>query len=431
MSHPTVMLVGGTYRTEFQVYDPENAGQVKAPDSLPTATVTKDGIATGDSVTIAAAATGANGHYKLSYTPSGALSGNTYVIRITSLISTVSYPEVIAFVVLPATVDANVVSMANGVMTANAIAAAALNGKGDWNTVTPDNAGISSAAVAAANAESAATSAASASTTAAVAAASAASSASAAATDTTSILAKMGAFAGTGLNTILGFLLAIMRKDVSVPGNVGGTFASSTDSLEAQAEAVAALGSLGSGPYSVAITVVDEDGAPVPNAHVSLTAVGQTIRSGTTDGDGICPPFSSDGSIDWTVAITAGGGLTFTPVTLSVASANVVIEYEMVASPLAQPDDPSLISHNVLCTGTNGLKEPGAIVRYRLVDGTGNAGAGQSRDTGETEATANANGLATLTFIIGCTYEIRRGTIGRVARYVASATTPPETLGAP
>jgi len=49
----------------------------------------------------------------------------------------------------------------------------------------------------------------------------------------TSILAKIGAFTGTGVNTILGFLRAIARKDVAAPSDMGGDYDPATDSQEA------------------------------------------------------------------------------------------------------------------------------------------------------------------------------------------------------
>jgi hypothetical protein len=48
-----------------------------------------------------------------------------------------------------------------------------------------------------------------------------------------SIRDRIGAFAGTGANTILGFLRAVMRKDVSAPSDVGGDYDPATDSQEA------------------------------------------------------------------------------------------------------------------------------------------------------------------------------------------------------
>lgn len=49
----------------------------------------------------------------------------------------------------------------------------------------------------------------------------------------TTILARIGSFTGSGVNTILGFLKAVMSKAASTPSDVGGTFSASTDSTEA------------------------------------------------------------------------------------------------------------------------------------------------------------------------------------------------------
>lgn len=53
-------------------------------------------------------------------------------------------------------------------------------------------------------------------------------------TDVTTVLARLGAFAGSGLNTVLGFFRALMRKDAALtPSDVGGTYDNTTDSNEA------------------------------------------------------------------------------------------------------------------------------------------------------------------------------------------------------
>lgn len=51
----------------------------------------------------------------------------------------------------------------------------------------------------------------------------------------TTLLARLGAFTGTGWNTVLGLLRALLRKDVGVtlPTDIGGTFDNTTDSVEA------------------------------------------------------------------------------------------------------------------------------------------------------------------------------------------------------
>jgi hypothetical protein len=51
--------------------------------------------------------------------------------------------------------------------------------------------------------------------------------------DTASLLARLGALAGSGANTLLGLLRAIMRKDATLPSDIGGTYDPATDSLEA------------------------------------------------------------------------------------------------------------------------------------------------------------------------------------------------------
>lgn len=54
------------------------------------------------------------------------------------------------------------------------------------------------------------------------------------ATNVSTLLARLGAFTGTGINTVLGFLKAAMSKASSLtPSDVGGTFDNTTDSLEA------------------------------------------------------------------------------------------------------------------------------------------------------------------------------------------------------
>lgn len=52
----------------------------------------------------------------------------------------------------------------------------------------------------------------------------------------TTILARIGAFTGSGVNTVLGFLKAIASKTATLPSDIGGTFDPAADSLEAIAD---------------------------------------------------------------------------------------------------------------------------------------------------------------------------------------------------
>ncbi len=54
--------------------------------------------------------------------------------------------------------------------------------------------------------------------------------------DMTTLLNRIGAFTGTGVNTVLGFFKAQLKKDAATPGDIGGTFNPATDSAEALAE---------------------------------------------------------------------------------------------------------------------------------------------------------------------------------------------------
>lgn len=201
MSHPTTLIKDTSYITEFRTYDPENPGQAKAPDSLPTATVYKNGTANGDSVTIALISTGL---YKLTYNPAGEVEGDFFAIDINAVISSVNYPEIINFVVQ---------AVERG--TDSSPTAVAIRTEIDSNS-----------------------------------------------TQLVAILNRIGAFTGSGVNTILGFLRAIMRSDASVPSDVGGTFTSSTDSLEAIAEDIGTIApaELVVAATAAVLTAIDEGG---------------------------------------------------------------------------------------------------------------------------------------------------------------------------
>lgn len=60
-------------------------------------------------------------------------------------------------------------------------------------------------------------------------------------TDVTSLLARLGAFAGTGVNTVLGFLRAMSRSDLTAPSDMGGTYNPATDSLQAIEDSIGSI----------------------------------------------------------------------------------------------------------------------------------------------------------------------------------------------
>jgi hypothetical protein len=91
---------------------------------------------------------------------------------------------------------------------------------------------------------------------------------------------RIGGFAGTGVNTILGFLLAIMSKTATKPSDVSGDYDPATDSQEAIAEAIGDI----EGGGDVAVNVLPAVGISADRSPgVTLKAfVGETITQSIT-----------------------------------------------------------------------------------------------------------------------------------------------------
>jgi len=83
----------------------------------------------------------------------------------------------------------------------------------------------------------------------------------------TTILNRIGAFAGTGVNTILGFMRALMRGDLSAPTDVGGTYDPTTDSVEAiRNNQSAGGGGLSAQEVRDAMKLAPSAGSPAPGS---------------------------------------------------------------------------------------------------------------------------------------------------------------------
>lgn len=108
----------------------------------------------------------------------------------------------------------------------------------------------------------------------------------------TTILNRLGAFTGSGVNTVLGFLRAMMRKDGSIttPSDVGGTFDHTADSNEALRDRgdAAWLTATGFSTHSAAdvwavgtrsLTVLDEDSTTLDLDATIRAAVGLATAS--------------------------------------------------------------------------------------------------------------------------------------------------------
>lgn len=88
--------------------------------------------------------------------------------------------------------------------------------------------------------------------------------------DTSTIINRIGAFTGSGVNTVLGFFKGLLSKTASTPSDVGGTFDASTDSTEAiRDRGDAAWGASGSAPQVLVDTTV---AVVTDQTHFELTA---------------------------------------------------------------------------------------------------------------------------------------------------------------
>ncbi len=115
----------------------------------------------------------------------------------------------------------------------------------------------------------------------------------------TTILARLGAWTGSGVNTILGAFKALLSKTATLPTDIGGTFTPTTDSTEALAEAFTGVQVLGPGSDLCTLTITDDNGDVIPDADVWLTAsIGGATIAGTSqsDSNGHVPFMLDEGS---------------------------------------------------------------------------------------------------------------------------------------
>ncbi len=249
----------------------------------------------------------------------------------------------------------------------------------------------------------------------------------------TTLLARIGAFTGSGVNTILGFLKAIMSKSASTPSDVGGTFSAMTDSLEnikdtgggdatlaKQEEILTAIGDLsagtGSGAYTLTIQVTDGTTA-LQGATVRLVE-GVTSLTGTTNASGIIA-FSVDAAT-WSVAITKDG-YQFSPTT-KVVSGSGSQTYSMTAVVITAPSDPNKSAVTITCYGTDTEVEAGVTLTIQQTSAPSGDENHAFDGTSWTE-TSDVDGLVTLTLWRNAGYRIKRGAAKRWIEFTPNAST--------
>ncbi len=128
-----------------------------------------------------------------------------------------------------------------------------------------------------------------------------ASAVTAVASNVTTLLARIGAFTGTGANTLLGFLKAMTSKAASTPSDIGGTFSAATDSEEALADRLASTPWTGGGAIQWTYTLTSSvDGLPIADADVWVStdlAGANIIASGRTNASGAVTFYLDAGTV--------------------------------------------------------------------------------------------------------------------------------------
>ena len=137
--------------------------------------------------------------------------------------------------------------------------------------------------------------------------------------DMATLLGRLGAFTGSGVNTVLGLLRAIMSKAAGTPSDVGGTFSATTDSIEAIRDAQQA----GTGDASQATLEAVQDTVDAIAASLSGTPIEVVGR--VADGGSITLYAGDDARVrsgtEISVTITDVGGAIYSRLnTIGVAN---------------------------------------------------------------------------------------------------------------
>jgi hypothetical protein len=92
-------------------------------------------------------------------------------------------------------------------------------------------------------------------------------------TNLTTALARLGSWTGTGVNTILGAFKAALSKTASAPSDIGGTFAPSTDSVEAIRDRGDSAWVTGGGGGGTSVFTLSQVAATVAAARADAGAI--------------------------------------------------------------------------------------------------------------------------------------------------------------
>jgi hypothetical protein len=367
---------------------------------------------------------------------------------------------------------AHVVAFANGAITATAIAASALDGKGDWllssGYTAPDNVSVTAIKAKTDNLPAAPAAVGSAMTLANGAVTANAIAASALNGKGDWLLASTWTTFVSGITSLANWLRAMLRKDTADAtakteiNTGGGAYDEATDSQEAIRDnqgaggltaqqtrdamklaptagaaaagsvdaLLAAIPTTGSGAYTITLTVNDGTN-PIAGAIAAFTS-GVTRHEATTSALGVAT-FGLDAGA-WTLSLSKSG-YTYTPASYTV-SATASITRSMAAVAVTPSADPATTTGYLTTRNGQNTVLTAQTITFRLVDGPGTAGhalKGHSAGVGGTfTATSDGAGMLQVTLLRGGKYQMRWGTGGAWTDFTAGTDTTyelPELVG--
>lgn len=229
----------------------------------------------------------------------------------------------------------------------------------------------------------------------------------------TTILNRLGAWTGSGINTVLGAFRAIAAKASSLTPtdlSTGTTFLNTTDSLEAiRDQGDSAWGGSGSGSGARTCTLTITDGTnPLQSVTVRVTKGAETYVA-TTNASGQAVFHLDDGN--WTVTATLPLYVQSTDFdTPLTVDGNETATYRLTAISITAPADPGFATLAIRCWGTNGAIEVGVTVKVQVVKAP--SGTGEAFDDAIVSAVTAADGYARFTVPKSCQVKYWRGTNG-------------------
>jgi len=184
------------------------------------------------------------------------------------------------------------------------------------------------------------------------------------------ILSRLGAWAGSGDNNVLGGIKALASKAASAPTDIGGTFDPTADSLEAirdRGDSAWVTGGAGSGSYTVTRTYKDGSGNAVSDLKVTCKNADESlvIATQTTDSSGNVTFNLDSGTYHLLTPSTVNYKASNTEITVSANSTGTIT---LTAQTIPSPSSPDKYVLYMNCADEQGDAVGAAAWSLKVLD---------------------------------------------------------------